>query len=486
MDSISDREYLLESIFEYCNDLITIKDNNLRYIACNRAFLSHIGIKNKSEVINKSIYEILPPETAQKVEKNFKIVSQTLETRSYTIKLIKNNQNKIVKQTSAPIIREGRFEGILSISYDVTKEENLKIQLIEKICLINTLLYNIPLLVYLKDNTGRFVLGTKNSRKFVEEGFDSFSGIHIDIQKSNEQTEYEDKYVLQNKKILRKEKTVLDYNGNQHWYKIDKVPVLKEEGEVAGIVTITKNIDAEKRLEIQRDLFLATLTHDLKNPILAQISSLELLYNGSFGQLSQEQKELLAIIIESSKYMKEMLYSFLVTCKDNYGIIRLNRVKFDIEKLVKKSIKEIKNLASGSNIKIEYKSNLKKEEKLLFADEYQIRRVIGNLLNNGISYSDKKSVIRVYLSCENGSLILSVESKGTPISENMKKHIFDKYVCEEYNGHSGIGLGLYFCRKAIEAHEGNIELFSEKDKNKFVIQIPYLDEKSIVVTEIVL
>ena len=82
----------------------------------------------------------------------------------------------------------------------------------------------------------------------------------------------------------------------------------------------------------KKNLFLATLSHDLKNPLQAQISTLELFNKGAFGELNNTQKEILEMMLESSKYMRTMLYSLLKTCKENNGIIYLEKKYFDIKK----------------------------------------------------------------------------------------------------------------------------------------------------------
>ena len=151
----------------------------------------------------------------------------------------------------------------------------------------------------------------------------------------------EDSYVLTNKKPLCGEKTTKDYNGKTHWYKFHKVPILLSNNDVSGLITIVKNIDNEKILENRKSLFLATLSHDLKNPLLAQISSLDLFSKGTFGELNETQKEIIDLILESSQYMRDMLYSLLKAFKDNHGSIKFERQNFDVYKLISKIIKEM-------------------------------------------------------------------------------------------------------------------------------------------------
>ena len=490
MIDIEGKEHLLDAIFEYCEDIITVKDLDLKYIAYNKAFLkSIIEGDEKTPIIGKSIDEVFPNnESAQVVINNAQKAISELETNCYTFRHKIHGVNKIIKQTTTPIVRDGIVCGVLSVSRDVTREENLKTRLLEKNYQLNTLLENLPLLVYMKDKNRNLVVANNESRNFVLNGIDSYSdGVEIDMKDALPEVENEDNYVLQNKKYLQKEKVVKGSDGKQHWYKIHKAPILTSNNEINGLVAIAKNIDADKKLEHQRDLFLATLSHDLKNPLQAQISSLQMLYREYYGKIDEGHHEVMALIIESAKYMKDMLCTLLKTCKQNNGIIQLVYSRFDILSLMTKSIREVRDLGKIKNVEIRFNSKLTEDEKLMYADENQLRRVIGNMLNNAINYAFENSVVDISIKLENGFYVFDFKNESEEISESLKVNIFDKYVCgNPLESNSGVGLGLYFCRKILEAHEGTISLDNIGTKNTFSIKIPKLDEKSALITEVAL
>lgn len=490
MIDIEGKEHLLDAIFEYCEDIITVKDLDLKYIAYNKAFLrSIIEGDEKTLIIGKSVDEVFPNnECAQVVINNVQKAISELETNCYTFRYKIHGVNKIIKQTTTPIIREGIVCGVLSVSRDVTREENLKTRLLEKNYQLNTLLENLPLLVYMKDKNRNLVVANNESRNFVLNGIDSYSdGVEIDMKDALPEIENEDNYVLQNKKHLRKEKVVKGSDGKQHWYKIHKAPILMSDNNVTGLVTISKNIDADKKLENQRDLFLATLSHDLKNPLQAQISSLEMLYREYCGKIDEGHQEIMELVIESAKYMKDMLCTLLKTCKQNNGIIQLEYSRFDIISLMNRSIKEVRGLGKIKNVEIRFNSKLTEDEKLMYADENELRRVIGNMLNNAINYAFENSVVDISIKLENGFYVFDFKNESEEISESLKVNIFNKYVCgNPLETNSGVGLGLYFCRKIIEAHDGTISLDNIGTKNTFSIKIPKLNEKSALITEVAL
>lgn len=490
MIDIEGKEHLLDAIFEYCEDIITVKDLDLKYIAYNKAFVrSIIEGDEKTPIIGKSVDEVFPNnECAQVVINNAQKAISELETNCYTFRYKIHGVNKIIKQTTTPIVRDGIVCGVLSVSRDVTREENLKTRLLEKNYQLNTLLENLPLLVYMKDKNRNLVVANNESRNFVLNGIDSYSdGVEIDMKDALPEVENEDNYVLQNKKYLQKEKVVKGPDGKQHWYKIHKAPILTSNNEINGLVAIAKNIDADKKLEHQRDLFLATLSHDLKNPLQAQISSLQMLYREYYGKIDEGHQEVMALIIESAKYMKDMLCTLLKTCKQNNGIIQLVYSRFDILSLMTKSIREVRDLGKIKNVEIRFNSKLTEDEKLMYADENQLRRVIGNMLNNAINYAFENSVVDISIKLENGFYVFDFKNESEEISESLKVNIFDKYVCgNPLESNSGVGLGLYFCRKILEAHEGTISLDNIGTKNTFSIKIPKLDEKSALITEVAL
>ena len=217
----------------------------------------------------------------------------------------------------------------------------------------------------------------------------------------------------------------------------------------------------------KKELFYATLVHDLKNPVHAQILGLKLLADGNFGKLNIKQKEMLDIIIESSNYMNNMLQSSLGSYKADNGGIYLIKKDFSPVKLVQNCIDEVKSFADNKNINIILK--IKTPDIRLFADEIQLRRVISNLLNNSLNYSFEGSNLNISILSDKINMKFIIENTGNEISEEIKEHIFEKHIS---GSNIGTGLGLYFSKKIIEAHNGKIYVDCKGTLNKFIFEIP--------------
>lgn len=217
----------------------------------------------------------------------------------------------------------------------------------------------------------------------------------------------------------------------------------------------------------QKELFFATLAHDLKNPVQAQLLSLKMLADGSFGKLNSKQTEMLNILLESANYMHDMLQAILNSYKFDNGEIFLSKSKFIAEELMQNCINEVKSFAKSKNIKIKLKVQSSATE--IFADIIQIRRVISNLLNNSLKYSFKDSELILSIMNNKNNIIFSFENNSPEIPAEIKDHIFEKYIS---GTQSGIGLGLYFSKRVVDAHDGKIYLEADGTRNKFVFEIP--------------
>lgn len=228
---------------------------------------------------------------------------------------------------------------------------------------------------------------------------------------------------------------------------------------------------ADNKLNItkQKELYVATLVHDLKNPLNAQIIALEQFSEEKFGSINKLQKDILLDIISSSKFMREMLSSLLSVYKLDNGVVKLDKNLVDVDILIQKCIRNISTFAEYNSICIEY-HNLS-QSTIIPCDENYIRRVISNMLFNIVIYSYKNTKAVITLKEDYVSTIISFRNNGFPIDDKLQIHIFDKYTLGK-NTKSGTGLGLYFCKKVVEAHGGIITLNANKSDIEFCIKLP--------------
>lgn len=217
----------------------------------------------------------------------------------------------------------------------------------------------------------------------------------------------------------------------------------------------SRSISDEANLELQRENFVASVSHDLKNPTIAQIRALELFLKGSFGNIPPNQREILEMVLDSCKYMNAMLASLLATYRYEKGTIKLADDEISIADLAEECTGEMIYLAKDKGISIHIKNETQNE--FVFGDRIQLKRVIMNLLSNGIKYAYKNSVLEVRVYNENNKTCFMFKNNSPYLAPEKREKVFARYVTySQSNNVLGIGLGLYSSKKIVEAHGGEI------------------------------
>ena len=158
---------LLNVLMNDCEEMITIKSLDLKYLDCNNAFMRHIGVKNKDEIVGKPIIEVIPRRNFEIIKEKIDKILETGELQSYFFEIMCNNSLRIVKQLSTPIIQKNKVRYILTISRDITQDEIIKEKLTAKTLQLDTLMEHLPLLVYMKDKNKNYIIGSKHAKNFV-------------------------------------------------------------------------------------------------------------------------------------------------------------------------------------------------------------------------------------------------------------------------------------------------------------------------------
>ena len=237
-------------------------------------------------------------------------------------------------------------------------------------------------------------------------------------------------------------------------------------------IIVLKDVTKDNELQAQKDNFIATLTHDLKTPVRADIMSLELLLKGKFGDLTSEQTEILSEMLNSNKFMMNMLDTLLAKYKYENDGVELLKCDFDLNKFVQETARELKCLFEEKQIKCEFV--FAQDEIKIHADKIELKRALSNLISNAIKFNNRGGFVKISTMKEDEKIKIIVEDNGIGMSKDKIEHIFDKYVSYAKRFRQlGTGLGLYVAKKIIQAHGGKIEVESKtKAGSVFTITLP--------------
>lgn len=240
--------------------------------------------------------------------------------------------------------------------------------------------------------------------------------------------------------------------------------ITEEPEEVKRFVGVIRDIRVQKEMERLRDDFVATLTHDLRTPLLAAIQTLKFFLDGSLGALEDKQKVLLSTMQKSNEDLLGLVNALLEVYKYEAGKLDLCKTNFIFKDLVNQCYNELKPLAENKNI--EFTLNYGADNDLaITADRGEIRRVITNLCGNAINYTNMGGKINIEVREQEGDVIFSVADNGNGIPKEDIPNLFKRFSQGTSKKRStGTGLGLYLSRQIVEAHDGKIWLESKLNK----------------------
>lgn len=229
-------------------------------------------------------------------------------------------------------------------------------------------------------------------------------------------------------------------------------------------VGVIRDVSVQKETEKLRDDFIATLTHDMRTPLLAAIQTLKFFLEGAIGELDDKQKVLLSTMLQSNEDLLGLVNALLEVYRFESGKLTLCKTAFAVKDLVEQCYSELKPLAEKKNI--DFSVIFELEDNLhILADRAEIKRVITNLCGNALNYTNKNGIVKVLAKAQCGDFIFSVTDNGNGIPQSDIPNLFKRFSQGTARKRStGTGLGLYLSRQIIEAHNGKIWVDSKVDK----------------------
>jgi len=476
---------LLNSIFMNCPDLIYMKDSDLRYIDCNPVMKKMLCIDNESSIAKKTDFDFYSKETADTIRSYDKKVIDNAGIVSYKIeKQMFNGETKIYDSLLAPIVKKDEISGVLGILRDVTTVEQLKERILIQNAQLNSILDNIPFMLYMKDLEGRVITCNSRVEKNIGISREKLIGLpstNIYVENNAEKIKQEDEQVIKTKQALIIEVQSSTYTNTPVWYEVTKSPILDINNDIIGIIVIVKNIDSEKRREEQERILMSTITHDLKTPTNAQITAMDILLKETLGKLNDDQREIIQHSKNSNVYMKNMISTLIAAYKSEIQSIILEPQTFDYEDLVKTTIQELSMLAYTKNQNLVLESSLK--DNMVTADKLQLKRAMINLIANAITYGFENTNIVISLKEVDENVSFDVTNNSHFIPQEKLAEIFEKFktnVNAKFEKAS-TGLGLYLSKKIITKHNGQMRAQSFENQTcifGFTVPRVFKEEKS--------
>lgn len=243
---------------------------------------------------------------------------------------------------------------------------------------------------------------------------------------------------------------------------------------------ILRDITAEKKLESMRNDLISMIYHDLRSPLGNVVSSLDVLESMLPRDSEPALVSLLNIAVRSTERIQRLTNSLLDINRLEAGQPVGNRQLIAPATLVDEAVEAALPIAQNKNLHLT--SSLPKNLPQVDVDPDMIKRVLLNLVENAVKFTPPGGNICVGAKKDGEWVNLWVQDSGIGVSETDKERIFEKYTSlQRKEGPKGIGLGLAYCRLAVEGHGGHIWVESEPGlgaRFNFTLPIIKLDESA--------
>jgi signal transduction histidine kinase len=236
---------------------------------------------------------------------------------------------------------------------------------------------------------------------------------------------------------------------------------------------LDRAVAALKVADRRKDEFLATLAHELRNPLAPICNALEIM------RLSEDQSEAVAtartLMERQVAQLVRLINDLLDISRITHGKLRLTLDRLQLAEIIESAVEQSRPLLDKAGQELTVKIPL--EEIWLTGDRVRLAQVFTNLLNNAAKFSDHGGHVRVTASQEDCQVTVRVADTGVGISPEMLPHLFDQFSQFDRTlnrTQGGLGIGLNLVRRLVELHDGFIEARSRGNDHgsEFIVRLP--------------
>ncbi|WP_018613846.1 PAS domain S-box protein [Segetibacter koreensis] len=417
----------------------------------------------------------------------------------------KDNKIKVIQLSTVLIEENNKIVGFQSIAKDITevkyvegliKESRIRLQQQQEEynLRMQSVLDNIPMILYIKDLEGKYLMINKNFTEIFGISSEAIVGKKnndIDLLKKRaEFFETIDLRVKNTGKPIEFEEVMVTGQGRKNFL-VTKFPLFDKNNNIFAISSVAKDISdltyqrqqlidarlkAEKAEQLQES-FLANMSHEIRTPMNGIMGMTNMLLD---TELDIEQKEYAELIKKSSDALLILINDILDLSKIKAGRMELEAIDFNIREAVQNVLQPMK-MSLRKNVVLNYSINDAVPE-CINGDSHKLFQILNNLLSNAVKFTEKGE-IKVYINViekndEKIYIAFDVSDTGIGISSEHINNIFESFTQagnDTVRRFGGTGLGLAIIKRLIELQNGTIYVQSVPGAGTtFHVQIPYL------------
>jgi PAS domain S-box-containing protein len=259
-------------------------------------------------------------------------------------------------------------------------------------------------------------------------------------------------------------------------------PIQSIEGQITGVVLVFRDETERRRAELalqeadrRKDEFLATLAHELRNPLAPIAGGLELLELSPND--SRAADEVRSMMKRQTQHMVRLIDDLLDVSRITRGKLELRKTTVALSSIVRDAVAATRPLIDEARHQLSVR--LPDQPLLVDADANRLTQVLTNLLNNAAKYTPRGGRVELAAQRVAGAVVLTVTDSGMGIPPDKLESVFDMFTQlhdSRMFGHTGLGIGLTLVKRLVEMHGGSVEAQSRgpNQGTTFTIRLPAL------------
>lgn len=528
-EDLKDSKNRYRAFINSTEDMIFIKDENLRYILSNQKNLEFFNLDKEEDILHKTDFDLMPVEMARKCKESD---LKALENNRINIQ-VERMKDRIFETRKFPLKLKGGKTGVGGFIRDITERKitDDKIKSNEK---FQTLLNEITIkAIDTRENDDLFQVIPGQIKKLFDADhccitlWNDRNQIAIFCAPASTDQEFNQAVMCgkdlqkMTEIVIRTEKVELIRSvSNSQFTKtflaenlpaesVIILPMVAGERKLGAIVLtfreqqdftdetinrgeiVSKQISLvvdkmkmmeelkknEKRLQRsnnEKDKFFSIIAHDIKSPFSSFLGLTEIMAD-DFDQFTlKEIQHFIVTMRDSASNLYRLLENLLEWSRIQQGFMQFKPEMIPLTEVVNNSTELIQNAAYNKEIEINHDIP---ENFMVFADTHMIETIIRNLISNALKYTPKGGNLSVSAAyAADGSAIITVTDTGIGMSDEIIENLFRVDVNTSRKGTNGepsTGLGLILCKEFIEKHAGKIDVKSVPGKgSSFIITLP--------------
>jgi signal transduction histidine kinase/ActR/RegA family two-component response regulator len=285
--------------------------------------------------------------------------------------------------------------------------------------------------------------------------------------------------------------------GEARWMAYKVLPLKDARGRPIALGTVSQDITERKWMEDnlrklagdlveadrRKDEFLATLAHELRNPLAPLSNMLEVLKRSADDPETRRRAQ--ETMERQLAQMVRLVDDLLDLNRITHDRLELRRSDVELQTVIQQAVEASRSLVdcNGHELKV----SMPREPIYVHADSARLAQVFGNLLHNSCKYTNPGGAISLSVERQGGDAVISVKDNGTGIPPDKLQSIFEMFTQVDRpleRAQGGLGIGLTLVKRLVQMHGGSIEAKSggEGLGSEFIVRLPVLEKPAVVGT----